>query len=61
MKNIFYYFLLLGAFIIPLFLLFKHEEIFPILLGVFFGVTLAFWGAIFISYRRKKGGNGLKV
>jgi uncharacterized membrane protein len=53
MKNIFYYFLLLSVFIVPLFLIFEHEEKFPILLGVFFGVTAAFWGAIIMM--RKKG------
>jgi len=54
MKNTFIYFLLLGAFIIPLFLLFEHEEKFPILIGIVLGVTIAFWGAIIILNKRKK-------
>jgi hypothetical protein len=54
MKNIFYYFLLLGAFIIPLFLLFEHEEKFPILIGIVFGVTIAFWGALIVMKRKSK-------
>jgi len=53
MKNTFYYFMLLGAVIIPLALLFEHEEKFPILMGVFFGVTIAFWGALMVMKKRK--------
>jgi hypothetical protein len=45
--------MLLGTFIISLYFLFKDKEIFPILIGVFLGVTLAFWGAILIM--KKKG------
>jgi hypothetical protein len=54
MKTIFYYFLLLGAFIIPLFILFEDSEKFPIMAGAFLGVTLAFWGAIIVMKRKKK-------
>jgi hypothetical protein len=56
MKTVFHYFLLLSAFIIPLFFLFEHEEKFPILAGVFIGLTIAYWAAILIlkAKSRKK-------
>jgi len=54
MKNTFLYFLLLAAIILPLFLLFEHEEKFPILIGITLGVTIAFWGALFIMKRKSK-------
>jgi len=54
MKNTFLYFLLLAAIILPLFLLFEHEEKFPILIGITFGVTIAFWGAIIVMKRKSK-------
>jgi len=54
MKTVFHYFLLLGAFIIPLSVLFEHKEKFPILVGVFLGITVAFWTAILLMRKRKK-------
>ncbi|MDR0206857.1 MAG: hypothetical protein LBI45_06340 [Bacteroidales bacterium] len=54
MKNTFLYFLLLGAIIIPLFLLYEHEEKFPILIGIALGVTIAFWGALIVMKRKSK-------
>jgi hypothetical protein len=57
MKTIFYYFLLLGVFIIPLFVLLEDVEKFPILAGAFIGVTIAFWASIFILKKMKKKNN----
>jgi hypothetical protein len=54
MKNIFRYFLLLTVVILPLFLLYKSDEKFPILLGAFFGVTLTFWVAVWIMRKKEK-------
>jgi hypothetical protein len=54
MKPLFYYILLLSAFIIPLFVLLEDSEKFPIMAGVFLGVTVAFWGAIIVMKRKKK-------
>jgi len=54
MKNIFRYFLLLGVVIIPLFLLYKESDQFPILFGAFLGVTLTYWIAVGIFKIKKK-------
>ncbi len=54
-QNIFRYFLLLGIFIIPIHFLMEDTEKFPIMLFGFFGITIAFWGAIlFMKLRKKK-------
>jgi Zn-dependent membrane protease YugP len=53
MKIVFYYFLILSAFIVPIFVLFEDSEKFPIMAGIVLGVTLAFWVGIFIL--KKKG------
>jgi len=53
MKNVFRYFLLLSVVIIPLFLLYKSDEKFPILLGAFLGVTLTFWITVAILKKFK--------
>ncbi|MCL1968904.1 MAG: hypothetical protein FWF65_05580 [Bacteroidetes bacterium] len=50
----FRYFLLLSVVIIPLFVLYKDEEQFPILIGAFLGVTLTYWIAVWIINRRQK-------
>jgi hypothetical protein len=55
MKNLFHYFLLLTAIILPLFFLFEDEEKFPILAGIFIGISIAYWTAILILEKRKKG------
>jgi hypothetical protein len=58
MKTVFRYFLLLGVVIIPIFVLYKDKEQFPILLGAFFGVTVTYWVAVGIISRkgeREKG------
>ena len=57
MKHTFYYFLLLGAVIIPLSFLFEHEEKFPIIMGIFLGMTIAFWGALMVMKKREKKKN----
>jgi len=54
MKTVFRYFLLLSVVIIPLFVLYKDEEQFPILIGAFLGVTLTYWIAVWIINRRQK-------
>ena len=54
MKTVFRYFLLLGAVIIPIFLLYEHQDKFFILLGLFSGVTVAFWGVILIMKKKMK-------
>lgn len=54
MKTVFYYFLLLAVFIIPLFVLLEDSEKFPILAGAFLGVTIAFWVAILIMKMKKE-------
>jgi len=54
MKHTFFYFLLLGAVIVPLAFLFEHEEKFPILMGIVLGVTIAFWGALFVMKKKSK-------
>jgi len=54
MKHTFYYFLLLAAVIVPLAFLFEHEEKFPIIMGIFLGMTIAFWGALFVMKRKSK-------
>ena len=54
MKNTFFYFLLLAAVIVPLAFLFEHEEKFPIIMGIFLGVTIAFWGAIMVMKKKSK-------
>jgi len=48
MKTVFRYFLLLGAIIIPLFVLLDDDEQFPILFGAFLGVTLTYWIAVWV-------------
>jgi hypothetical protein len=48
MKTVFRYFLLLAVFIIPLFVLVDDKEKFPILMGAFLGITVTYWGAIWI-------------
>lgn len=53
MQNVFRYFLLLGIFIIPLYFLMEDTEKFPILFFGAIGITIAFWGSIFILKRRK--------
>lgn len=54
-QNIFRYFILLGIFIIPMHFLLEDQEKFPIMLFGFFGITIAFWGAIlFMTLRKKK-------
>jgi hypothetical protein len=55
MQTVFRYFLLLGAVIIPIFFFFFHEEKFFILLGLFLGITVTFWGVILI--KRMRGRN----
>jgi len=54
MKHLFHYFLLLTAIILPLFILFEHKEKFPILAGLFIGITISYWIAIFFLEKRKK-------
>ncbi|MCL2168195.1 MAG: hypothetical protein FWH59_03605 [Lentimicrobiaceae bacterium] len=54
MKTVFRYFLLLSIVIIPLFVLYKDEEKFPILLGTFLGITITFWGAVGVMKIREK-------
>lgn len=56
MIHIFRYLLILAAFILPVFFLYKDENQFFILIGLAFGVTLAFWiSHIFIQRRIRKG------
>jgi len=54
MKTTFRYFLLLGIIIIPLFLLLDDAEKFPILFGVFLGITITYWIAVWIMKVKKK-------
>jgi len=54
MKTIFRYFLLLLAFILPIFLLLDHNEKFFILIGVSLGITIAYWVGIYMLHRRNK-------
>lgn len=55
MIHIFRYLLILAAFILPVFFLYKDENQFFILVGLALGVTLAFWiSHIFIQRRIKK-------
>jgi hypothetical protein len=54
MKTVFRYFLLLSVVIIPLFVLYKDEEQFPILIGAFLGVTLTYWMAVWFIDRKQK-------
>lgn len=54
MQNVLRYFILLGIFIIPMHFLMEDSEKFPIMLFGFFGITIAFWGAILIMKLRKK-------
>jgi len=53
MKETFRYFLLLGAFIIPMHFLFEHEEKFPIMICVFLGITVAYWGILLFKRWRR--------
>lgn len=53
LKHIFRYVILMGIFIIPIYFFADFTSKFPILLGCFIGVTIAFWGAFFIL--KKKG------
>lgn len=56
MIHFFRYLLILAAFILPVFFLYKDENQFFILIGLVFGVTLAFWiSHIFIQRRIRKG------
>jgi len=54
MKTTFRYFLLLGIIIIPLFVLLKDPEQFPILFGAFLGVTITYWVAVWVMQVKKK-------
>jgi hypothetical protein len=62
MKTVFRYFLLLSVVIIPIFVLYKDAEQFPILIGAFLGVTFTYWIAVWIMKRKenRKGVNSLK-
>ena len=53
MKTIRYIFLL-GAIIIPLFVLLDHKEKFSILFGAFLGVTVTYWIAVWILTIKSK-------
>ena len=57
MQTVFRYFLLLGAVIIPIFFFYDHEEKFFILLGLFLGITITFWGVILIKKMRGRKQN----
>ena len=54
MRTVFRYFLLLSAIIVPLTVLYKGDDKFPILLGAFLGTTLTFWVAVAIINRKQK-------
>jgi hypothetical protein len=54
MKTVFRYFLLLSAVIVPLTVLYKGDDKFPILLGAFLGVTVTFWVAVGVIGRKQK-------
>jgi len=60
MKTVFRYFLLLGVLIIPLFVLLKDDEKFPILFGAFLGITITYWIAIWVIKMKQKKNSKFK-
>jgi hypothetical protein len=54
MKSLFRFFLLLSAVVVPLTVLYKGDDKFPIIFGAFLGVTVTYWIAVAIFPRKQK-------